>query len=232
MKKIVFDSGTIISIVTNDLLDILSELKKQSNCEFFISEKVKEEIVDIPLKGKKFKLEAIQVRSFLEKNKVKVYKSESLRRKTNQLLELTNNIFMSKGTYIKILHHGEVESLALAKEIKTDAIAVDERTMRVLIENPESLAEHLHRKLHTEVKVNNTNLIKLKEEVKGIKIIRSTEIMTIAYEKNLFQKYFQGNIDKHLKKELLEGIIWGLKLKGCSISGDEIKDIMHIEKVV
>lgn len=229
MKKIVFDSGTIISIVTNDLLSVLSELKMLSKCEFYISPHVKKEIVDTPLRGKKFKLEAIQVRSFLEKNNVKVYMSDGLRRKAKYLLELANNIFMSKGTYIKVLHIGEIESLALAKELNA-VLAVDERTMRVLIEHPENLAEHLHRKLHTEVKINKDNLRRLKEEVKGVKIVRSTEIMTVAYEKGLFKKY--DGVDKHFKRELLDGILWGLKLKGCSISGDEIKDIMHTEKVI
>jgi len=230
MKKIVFDSGTLISIAINDLLGELSELRKRSNCEFIISENVKREIVDVPLKGKKFKLEAIQVRSFLRENDVKICGSDGLRRNTKRLSEIANNIFMSKGTYIKAVQLAEIESLALAKEINADAFAVDERTMRVLIEDPDSLAEHFHRKLHTEVKVNKENLRKFVEEVKGVKIIRSTEIMSVAFEKGLFEKYVKG-IENHPKKELLEGLLWGLKLNGCSISRKEIEEIMRIEKV-
>lgn len=232
MKKIVFDSGTLISLVTNNLLDTLSELRKISNCEFLIPESVKEEVVDRPLKTKKFKFEAIQIMSFLKKNNIKVYESESLRRKTRYLLELANNIFMGKGTYIKIIQLAEMESLALVKETNADALAVDERTLRVLVEDPGNLAKHLHRKLHAEIKVNTGNLEKLKKEIGGIKIIRSTEIITVAYEKNLFKKYSKNGLDKSQKKDIIEGFLWGLKLNGCSISENEIKEIMHIEKVI
>lgn len=54
MRALVFDTGSIISLVTNNLLWILPPLKKQFRGDFLISEAVKGEIIDHPLKTKKF----------------------------------------------------------------------------------------------------------------------------------------------------------------------------------
>jgi len=225
MSKIVFDSGTIISVSMNNLLGVLGGLKKKFNVEFYVSRSVKGEIVDRPLKSKKWKLEALQIVSFINNGNLKVYDGD-LRKKTEYLLNLANNIFMGKNTYIKIVHYGEMESLALVKEMGADAFAVDERNMRVLIEAPEVLADLLKRKLHTEIKINKKNLELFRGEVKGVDVIRSVDIMAVAYERGLFDSY---NVPK-LKNEILDGVLWGLKLNGCSVSGHEISEILKLGK--
>ena len=54
MKSLVFDSGPIISLATNNLLWVLEPLKNKFNGKFFITQAVKGEIVERPLETKKF----------------------------------------------------------------------------------------------------------------------------------------------------------------------------------
>ena len=65
--------------------------------------------------------------------------------------------------------------------------------------------------------------------VKDIKVIRSFELAIMAYESGMFEKYCL-KLDKP-KKTLLEAILWGIKLNGCSSTEQEIKEVMRIEGV-
>ena len=49
MKSLVFDSSSIISLATNNLLWLLRPLKKQFKGDFYISKSIKHEIVDHPM---------------------------------------------------------------------------------------------------------------------------------------------------------------------------------------
>jgi predicted nucleic acid-binding protein len=231
MKSLVFDTSTIISIAMNNLLWVLPELKKRFKGEFYIAQAVKEEIIDVPLRGKRYKLEAMQVLSLMGAGDIKVYKNS--RKRKEELLDLANHIFKSRDTWIKIVHEAECDSLAVAIDLNAEAYAIDERNTRMLIENPESLGQLLERKLHTSIFTDKPNLEKFKDMVKGLKIIRSSDIMTVAYELGIMNEYMRkeekqiANID--LKKNLLDGLLWGLKLKGCSITDNEINEIIRLK---
>ena len=118
-----------------------------------------------------------------------------------------------------IVDRGEVEALALVLRVQAAAYVVDERTMRLLIENPYTLRRILERKLHIKVDINKKLLKEFSEIVKGVKVIRSTELLIIAYEKGLLNKFVTVG---STEIDLLDGLLWGLKLRGCSISSDEI----------
>jgi len=232
MKSLVFDTSSIISIATNELIPILKLLKEKFIGDFLIPESVKKEVIDYPLTTKKFKLEAIMIMECLNNNYLKLYNDPFITKKAINLLNIANTIFKAQLDYIKIVDLAEVEALALAASKNSDAYVVDERTMRLLIENPNKLRELLETKLHAKITINKENLDKFIKEVGNVKIIRSTELMTIAYESGLFDSYISktGAIDKKLKSPLLEGLLWGLKLHGCSISEEEINEVMKIEK--
>ena len=51
--------------------------------------------------------------------------------------------------------------------------------------------------------------------------------MTIAYERGILDR-FAAKIPNP-QKELLDGVLWGLKINGCAISGKEIEEILKIE---
>jgi len=226
MKTLVFDASTIISLAMNNFLWILKPLKEKYNGEFYITQEVKEEIIDVPIKIKKFKLEAIQIQEIIDKGIIKIY-PEHLLNKEEELKSIVNQIFFVKDQYMSIIDRGELSALVLAKEINADAVVIDERTTRLIIENPELLANIFRNKLHTKVKVNENNLKQFLKEFSNIKIFRSTELSIIAYELGILDKYTNSNVIN--KKEMLEAIIWGMRFKGCSISDDEINEILKMK---
>ncbi len=136
-------------------------------------------------------------------------------------MNLANSIYINKRKKIKIVHEGEIETIAMQNNI----CVIDERTTRMLIENPLKLKELLEKKLHSKIHIDVKNLNEFKELTKDVKIIRSTELMTIAFEKGLFKDF----IPKGKRKDFLDGLLWGLKLRGCAISSDEINQILRLK---
>ena len=121
---------------------------------------------------------------------------------------------------IHLISSGEASCLALGKLLDgkriNNIIAIDERTMRMLVEKPENLQKLLQRKLHTKVIIKKKNF----SAFKGFKIIRSAELVYIAYKKGLV-KLKNG-------QTVLDALLWAVKFKGCSISNDEIAEIKKI----
>ena len=223
MKTLVFDSGPVISLTMNNLLWILDPLKHRFQGDFLITPKVKEELVEKPMKTKKYKLEAIQVRQQIEKQVItEIKEKKELTEMTERMLFYANNTFQAWGSYIKIVQEAEIQSLALAKTIGAQAVVVDERNVRMMVEDAETLGTILKKKLHTSIKTDKSNLRKFQQLTEGIRLIRSLELVMISYQLGLFDMY---NTEK---KELIEALLWGVKLNGCSVSEKEIKNILAI----
>lgn len=220
MKKLVFDTGPVISLVTDNLLWVLEELKKRFQVDFIISNSVKEELVNNALATKKFAFEGMLINTYINKKVLNLF---NLNVNVNDLENCTNNIFFAQNKPLQLLQKGELASLLLYKKINADALVVDERTTRLLIEDSEKLRKLLEIKLHCKIKVNNENLKLFKDLTKDIKIIRSSELLFIAYENGLFDKFKA----EFTKKELLNSVLWGTKLRGCSISEEEINKIVE-----
>jgi len=227
MNDLIFDTSAIISIATNNLLDVLEQLKKKFKGDFLISDAVKMEILDNPIKSRKYKLEAIMISNLIQNNIFKIYRNINIENKTMNLLNLCNNIFLAGNKPIKILDKAEVEALVLTQLLQGVYI-VDERNIRLMVEDYRKLAILLERKLDTKITINNQNIRLFKSEIKDITIVRSAELMTIAFEKGLFNEYENKYSNK---KEILDGILWGLRLRGCAISTEEIEEVIKIEKV-
>ena len=226
MKSIIFDAGPIISLATNNLLTILPPLKKKYSGKFYITESVKRELVDHPMETKKFKFEAIQIERLLEDSILEVIDSDFIRNETPRLLDMSNKIFSAYKNYMKIVHYAEVSVIAAAIEQKSDAIVIDEKTTRLLMENPKLMMEILRKTLHTSVSLNESNLKEFRNSVKGIRAIRSVELVTIAYEHGFLDEYITKMPDA--RKNLLESVLWGVKLNGCAVSKDEISQIIRL----
>jgi hypothetical protein len=227
MKTIIFDTGPIISLAMNNLLWTLEPLKKSSNANFYITPSVKKELVDIPLyRTKRFMFEALQVLHYIENKTLEVIDSYEIKKQTSELLSLANNCFNAFGRNMKILHEAEISAIALYIQKNADAFVVDEKTARLIIENPDKLHNILRHTLHTKVEKNNESLRELKKISKNIKMIRSVELAAIVYEKGLLNKYLP---ETQPKKLLLESVLWGVKLHGCSVSKREIEQIVKME---
>lgn len=232
-RSIVFDTSAIISLASNSLLWVMGDLRKQFKGHFFIPGSVKAEIIDTPLKSKRFKLEAMQVLSEVAKNNIEIFDhSEEVQREISELSVTANSIFMARGNYIRIAHSGELGAIAIARLLDSDAVVIDERTTRILIEEPQKLADLLEAKLHTPITINRENLRKFQDKVNGLPVLRSSELGVIAFEMGLFDRYALSGEEKYVadpKLNVLDGVLWGLRLRGCAISTEEIDAILKLE---
>ncbi len=229
MKTVIFDSGPIISLATSNLLWLVEELKKSFNGSFAITRGVKHELVDRPLETRRFKFEALQVQSLIERKILSVIEDEAVVAKARELLTLANSILSAHGQPIKIMQIGEMQTIAAALLYKADAVVVDERITRTLLENPGALQRLMEKRLHMQLKLNEKALHEFEESTRHITVIRSIELITVAYELGLLDK-FVVNIP-NARRELLESTLWSVKLNGCSVTEDEINTIVKSERV-
>ncbi|MBW2978088.1 hypothetical protein KY331_04550 [Candidatus Woesearchaeota archaeon] len=227
-KKIIYDTGSIISLVTNNLLWILEPLKEQFGGEFYITPAVKEELINKPLKTKRFELEAMQVFQYIKRGIIKVIDQNRIKEMADKLLFLANHSFRSHGKWIKIVHEAEIEVLAADAVLDASAVVIDERTVRIFLENSPKLTELMEKRLHSKIKPHKNNIKDFKKILEDVQVIRSTEIVTIAYKLGLLDEYQIKEIDSP-KKRLLDAALWALKIRGCAISKKEIEEIIKLE---
>jgi hypothetical protein len=217
MKYLIFDSGPIINFAMNGILPVLKRLKKEFDGEFLITKEVKQEIIDTPLNIKKYELEALQIKELFDEGIIKhanlsIQQVDELRVKREEIMNMANTTFYANNHPIHLVEKGECAALALASITKEpNVIVIDERTARMLCENPENLRKLLQKKLGTNITANKRNY----EFFAKFKVIRSTELAYIAFNKGLID----------LKdKRTLEALFYALKYHGCSISEEEIEE--------
>ncbi len=223
-KILIFDSGSIINFSMNGLLEVFENLKKQFNGKFIITSQVESEIIKRPLKIKKYKLGALKIKKLLGENILELpsdigIKDSVIEEKSKKMLNLANRIFFVKNKYMHLIDKGESSCLALSeilneKNIK-NLIVIDERTTRMLCENPENLHKLLETKLHTKIKIKKEKFPYFSK----FKFIRSCELIYIAYKKKLIE--LKG-------KEVLDALLYAVKYKGCSVSKREIEEIKRM----
>ncbi len=223
-KAIIFDAGTLISFSMNGMLDIVEKLKEIFDGEFLITEDVRHEIIEKPIKIKRFELEALKLKHLIDKNILNFpgvfgIKDDEITQKTNEIIDMANTTFKTDKGPVKLIDRGETSCIALSdildkKGIK-NVIAVDERTTRMLIEAPLSTKKYLERRLHTKVSVEKKAL----DFFKKFKVIRSTELIYVAHKKNLI---------KMKDPQALDAMLYAVKYKGAAISKEEIEDIKKL----
>jgi len=189
-KAIIFDSGALISFSMNGITRIIRELKGIFNGKFLITSEVKRECIDVPIKIKKFELEALKIKKLLDDGILELPSSvgisdSEIEKADQRFLEIANSTFNGRGRDIHILDHGEASCLALSKILTEkgidNIIAVDERTTRLLVERPENLKKIFEERMNTKVTIKSENT----KFFKGFRIIRSAELAYVAYKKNL-----------------------------------------------
>jgi len=225
MKCVVFDSSSLIGMSMSCLLGELKKLKGSFDGKFIITREVESEVVTRPISIKKFELEAMRVKQLIDEKILEFpedvgVKSSEVTKKINEIDKLANNAYLGKREPIKIIHSGETSCIALCQILNEkkieNVLCVDERTTRLLIEKPENLLELLQRKLHTEIRFDSSKI----KNFGKIKVLRSTELMYVAYKKKLLD--VKG-------PQVLDALLYALKFKGCSISDDEIKEIKNLK---
>jgi len=214
MTAIFFDSSTLISLAEAASLDILPALKDSFGGQLAITTTVKAETVDKAMVTDRFMYEGVRLRKMLEDGTLTLFGDGHVAELSEKISNLVNNTFFVGKKPLKIIHAGEVSILAISLQQNCEAIAIDERTMRLVIEDPNSLRQLLESKLHTKINVNKQNLLTWQAIFqKKLTVIRSTELAIAAWRKGLLA----GTDEKALR-----GILWALKFAGCAISSDEI----------
>ncbi len=217
MKEIVCDSSSLISMSDNCLLWLLPEFK----VEFIVPAEVKREIVDRPLKTAKFEFKAMRLSQAIDSGSIKVLDAGGVSERGKRIVELSNSIFSYGRHNVKIVHGGEAESIALMEKKGIQTLLIDERTTRLLIEDRDALRKYIEHRTGFHLKVNQKIERQLADELDGISVIRSSELLAWAYEQGLLGKYGGG-------RELLHASLYGLKYSGCAISTEEIEDYMKL----
>jgi len=222
MKYLIFDAGPIISLTMNGLLGVLEDLKKNFDGEFILTPQVKKEVVDRPLKIKRYELEAIQVKNLIDKKIFKmadeVVSYQKLEKETLNIIKVSSSFLRTTDTNekIKIIQEGEASCIAFSRICNSDNVIVaDERTARWLTEAPKNLEELMERKLHTSL-IQEQSVLK---NFRGLKFIRSSELLFVAYKKGLIP--FKD-------KQTLDALLYGVKFKGTAITTQEIEEIKRL----
>ena len=223
-KILIFDSSSIINFVMNGMEDTLAEFKKIFRGKLIITQQVKRETIDKPINNKLFELGALKVSKLLNNKILELPESIGINssivtEKTSQILKGLKCVFSSKNVCMHIVDDGEVSCLALSqlaqeKNIE-NVIVIDERTTRMLGEKPENLRKLFERKFHTEIRILQENMPKLDK----IKFVRSSELIYLAYRKNLI-KLQDGKV--------LDALLYATKFKGSSISIEEIEEMKRL----
>jgi len=223
-KVLIFDSGPLINLSMNGLLYLLEELKKNFDGKFIITEAVKHEVLDRPSGIPRFELGALRIES-LFKNKILELPSsleiseDKIKKKTRELMNIANHFIRVKGKWIELVSDAEMSCLALSLELAEkdieSIIAIDERTTRLLCESPENLERMISERMHERAKMVAKDL----NVFRKFKIIRSPEIVYVAYKKGLV---------KIAGKKVLEALLYATKFKGSAISFEEINEIKKL----
>jgi len=218
MKALIFDSGTLINLSMNGLLDILPALQKKLNGKFLITKEVKYEIVDRPVDIHRFELGALKIQNLIDSKVLEMpesmgIRSEKITNETKELMDVANHFLQIKDRWLKIVSEAEMSCLALSTELINrgieNIIAIDERTTRILAEMPGNLEKLMSERLHMTVHLVAKNF----EIFSKYKFIRSSELVYVAYKKNLID--IKG-------KKVLEALLYATKFKGAAISFEEI----------
>jgi len=225
MKTIIFDSSSLISLSMNGLYEELKKLKKIFNGKFLVTKEVKVEIIDRPLNIKSFELEALKLKELLDEKILEMpsalgINENEITEETKKMINIANNTFFEGGKQIHLIDAGEASCLALSRILNTkninNVISIDERTTRMLVEKPKNLEKLLSKKLHSKINFRKENL----EYFRGFRIIRSAELVYVAYKKSL--------VELKDRKNVLDALLWAVKFKGCAISTEEINEIERI----
>jgi predicted nucleic acid-binding protein len=215
-KRIICDSSSLISMSMNCMLPLVVELSEAA--DFVISQSVYDEIITNPKRLGHHVMGPLNFSALVKSGVLRVERADE--GKAKDILNLSNTTYYAHHQPLTIIQKGEAEALALAHGGAT--LLIDERTLRFLIESPAQLLGLLQFRLRKGITMNSERARIFQSHYKGIPIIRSSEIVAVAYEKGILGKYFEGS-----GREVLSACLYSLKSKGCSLSNSDIEDYLR-----
>jgi predicted nucleic acid-binding protein len=217
-KTVVADSSSIISLALNCMSSALTEM----GVKLLVTDEIYEEIILRPMGSKRYALESMRIKKLFSEGVISIMNPEPLI--TQEIMDLSNSVYRVKKHPLRLIHKGEAAALALLSGIEAEALLIDERTTRMLIEDPGTLQRVLSSQLGRHVDIDVEKLAALDDILPDVRIIRSSEIAAVAYEKGILGRNL-GNSGK----EALMATLYALKFSGCAISWHEIDEYMSIE---
>lgn len=222
MKTLFFDAGPVITLVMSRLAWILPLLKEKLNGKFYITPAVKYELVDRPLTTRRFELEALEVLKLIREGVLEVNEDVSTKRVSN-LKKLANNSFHIGKKAMDVVQEGELEAVTSVLNNGNSALVMDERTLRLFIENNKEMKSLLERRFKNKVTADQAKMDLFSKQFKGVSIIRSIELVGVAYQLGLLNNYLPKR--KDAKTILLDAVLWATKYNGCAVTRHEIEEI-------
>lgn len=213
------DSSALISLSMNCMSPVLREL----GVGIVVPPGVYAEVVSKPIVSRRFALGSMRLNKLLEDKVVSVRKPDG--DLTERILDGFNSSYLVNNRPLRILHRGEAEALSLTRSRDVEALLVDERTTRLLMEDPEQLRRLLSRQNNQNVRLDARRIEDTRRMIPKVTVIRSSEVAAVAYERGVLSKYLsegEGN--------LLEAVLCALKFSGCSITWGEIEDYKNTVK--
>jgi hypothetical protein len=227
---ILVDAGPIITLALSQLLWILEPLKQKTKVAFYITPAVYSELVEKPQTIHRFQFEALHVKKLLREGVLKLYTKKINQQTTSKITKLANNSFKIKEGPLEILQAGELETLTLSIQIGA-VMLMDERTLRLLIERPAGMKRLLEGRKRKKVRKNQDILDQFKVLVGRPGIIRSVELVAMAFELGILDSYLSASSNKKQllasKRQLLEAVLWNTKFHGASVIDHEIDEIIQ-----
>ena len=221
-KALFFDTGPIITLVMSRLVWILPELKKKYGGKFYITPSVKRELITRPMDIKRFQFEALQALKLIKDGVLEVYENVP-QKEVSRLHALANSSFKIGDQNMEVVQSGEIESVVCALQAGAEAMVMDERTMRLFIENNKEMKALLERRFQKAVSVDTENMKLFSQELGEIQIIRSIELVGVAYKMKLLDSYLP--VQKNGREVLLEAVLWAAKYNGAAVTEHEVEEI-------
>ena len=221
-RIIFFDTGPIITLIMSRLEWILPELKKKFGGKFYITPAVKKELITRPMDIKRFEFEALQAMKLLRDGVLEVYENIPLK-DISRLNNLANNSFKVDDKPMDVVQSGELESVACALKTNAAAIVMDERTLRLFIEDNVAMKSLLEHRFNKPITVDKEKIDQFSGEFSEITIVRSIELISVAYSMGLLDSYVPSM--KNGRQILLDAVLWTAKYNGSAITEPEIKEI-------
>jgi len=214
-QSIVCDSSALISLTDSCFVHVIYFLKKKYSGRFIIPPSVEKECVEQPMQIRNYALHAIRLKRAVAEGMIDVVAAKE-QPDAERLRFVANNIFHAEGTPLRLLHAGEADVVSLALGLGVDNVLMDERTTRMLVEDPEALRQHLEHELGKQIGINEENLSAFSRATRRLRFFRSTELILLAYEKGYFADYGE------LERDAVEASLYKLKYSGCAIGFEEI----------
>lgn len=225
MKALFFDAGPIITLVMSRLIWILPKLKEKFGGKFYITPGVKRELVERPLGIKRFEFEALQVMKLIKDGTLEVY-DKVPKSRVQQLQKLANSSFKIKNKNMDIIQTGEMEAVACALQTNASAVVMDERTLRLFMEDNRNMEKLLEIRFKKDVIADKGKMDDFSKQLKGVKIIRSIELVAVAYKMGLLSDYIPSQ--KGGKGTLVDSVLWAAKYNGSAVTTKEIEDMKAV----